>query len=323
MILAAGFGTRLFPLTSGKSKVVLPLAGVPVIVRVIRLFRELGVDDFVVNLHHASHTVRDTLSAWGEKVTFSLEERIMGTGGALHQAKEFFSDRTFLLVNGDCYYEGFPLAEALEFHRERKALATMVLMDLPEGSDYKAVKIDKCGHLVQIAGRPEQPSAQAAKRLHFTGIHILEPEILQELPPGFSEINRDIYPVLIARKAPVFGFHTSFRWFDLGTPGQYLEAVSALLSPEAKPGASVLVGKNSSIDPQAGLLPPLEIGPRARIGPGCRLHRAVLGEGVTVEKDVVIENSLVGDNLHLEAGLRLCSCVVAEVDGVREIRRWE
>jgi len=325
MILAAGYGTRLLPLTTRKSKVTLPLAGVPVLVRILRTFRSLGVHEFIVNLHHADDTVRACLARAGEKVVFSFEREILGTGGALFKAKEFLDEGTFLLVNGDCYYSGFPLDQALEFHKSRNSLATMMLIDMPQGEKYRGVEIDSEGRLCRIAGLPEVPGHATAPGLHFPGLHLLEPELLEEIHPGFSDINRDIYPALIARGAPVYGFHTKFQWLDLGTPKHYLEASHKLLLSSEYPerGAPILMGENCTVHHSALLEAPLEIGSEARIGPGCSVRGSVLGDSVILESDVFVEQSIIGDNVHLKAGSQLSRCSAVDLDGVLEIRQWE
>ncbi|MEA1997099.1 MAG: NDP-sugar synthase [Gemmatimonadota bacterium] len=325
LVLAAGLGTRLLPLTARKSKVTLPLAGSPVLVRVIRTFRSLGVEQFAVNIHHAADTVRACLADADERVVFSFEKEILGTGGALFGVKDFLHrSGTFLLVNGDCYYSGFNLDEALEFHRRRNALATMVLVDMPAGRDYSAVEIDTDGRVFRIAGRPERPPSPGLKALHFTGIHILEPEILKEISPGFSDINRDIYPPLVVGDAGVYGFHTSFRSLDLGTPDRLLEAAFSLLEEEynRKGPSSILIGESCCIHHSALLEAPLEIGCGVKIGPGCRLRRSIVGNRVTLEENVSIHDSLAGDNVFLEAGEKISHSIIASLDGERILKKW-
>jgi mannose-1-phosphate guanylyltransferase len=325
MILAAGLGTRLLPLTAGVSKVSLPLAGVPVLVRVLRFLRGWGVDEFVVNLHHAPDTVKDCLSGFGEHAVFSFEDSILGTGGGLARAGNNFSGGTFLMVNGDCYYGGCPLGEALEFHKSRGAMATMVLVDMPEGERYGSVEVDAEGRLLRIAGRPEKNHTPAAGSLHFTGIHILEPEILSEFSGGGYDINRDIYPGLLEKGYPLYGFHTGFRWFDLGTPSRFLEAASSLLLTEETSGVTngVLVGKDCRIDRSAVLEGPLELGAGTTLADGSRVSKSVLGARVTIGQGAVIEECFLGDGVQIESGAVLFRCVAAIVDGSMQIRQWE
>jgi len=325
MILAAGLGTRLFPLTARVSKMALSLAGVPVLVRVFRFLRDCGIDEFVVNLHHAPDTVKGCLSKYGERAVFSFEDNILGTAGGLFQARDDFSDGTFLMVNGDCYYDGCSLAEALEFHRMRKAMATMVLVDMPVGENYGEVEVGSDGRLLNIAGRPGRNSNSASRSLHFTGIHILEPEILAELSPGFSDINRDVYPRLLEEGYPLFGFHTHFQWFDLGTPQRFLEAAFTLLKTDetGKAASGMLVAENCRIDPSACLEGPLEIGADTVIASGSKVRRSVLGLGVSIERDAVVEECLLGNGVEIEAGSTMSRCAAAVIDDRLEIRRWD
>ena len=325
MILAAGLGTRLFPLTARVSKMALSLAGVPVLVRVFRFLRDCGIDEFVVNLHHAPDTVKSCLSKYGERAVFSFEDNILGTAGGLFNAGDNFSDGTFLMINGDCCYDGCSLAEALEFHRMRKAMATMVLVDMPAGENYGVVELDSDGRLLNIAGRPGKNSDSASRSLHFTGIHILEPEILTELSPGFSDINRDVYPRLIQEGYPLFGFHTHFQWFDLGTPRRFLEAAFSLLETDetGKAASGMLIGENCRIDSSAHLEGPLEIGADSVIASGSKVRRSVLGSGVSIEPDAVVEECFLGNGVEIEAGSTMSRCAAAVVDEHLEIRQWD
>jgi len=325
LILTAGFGTRLLPLTAAKSKVTFSLAGIPVLVRVLKFLRESGVDDFVVNLHHAPDSVRDCLTEVRERVTYSFEQEILGTAGALLGAKRHLGDETFLLVNGDCYYADLDLSPALDFHRKQGSVATMILIDQPSGSQYRAVELSEEGRLVRIAGEPQSSTLQTVASLHFPGIHILEPEFLSRIEPGFSDINSGVYPRLIVEGAPVYGYHTGFRWFDLGTPGGFLYAACELLSEatESERESAILVGSQSSVSPESTLEGPLEIGSDAEIAPGCSLRRSVLADNVVLEPGVVVEDSLIGDNVRLKAGSVLKHCLVAKEGGVVRTVRWD
>lgn len=292
-VLAAGFGTRMLPVTRHYSKICLPLAGAPGIVRVLRELRRCGVKDFVVNLHHCADHVRHCLAACGETPLYSTETEILGTGGALAQAAEFLTGGTFLLVNGDCSYEGIPLAEALEYHRAKGALATIVLLDMPENAKYGAVEVDRGGRVVRIAGRPAG-AASGERSLHFCGIHLIEPEILSRVRPVFSDIIRDVYIPLIAEGAPVYGFHTAFGWRDLGSPERYLEAAFVFLRRETNARNSSVIGGSCVLEPGS------EIGPLADLGCGVQV-----GRGSSVVRSVLCDNVKVGDGCLIE------DCVLA------------
>ncbi|MEA2063714.1 MAG: NDP-sugar synthase [Gemmatimonadota bacterium] len=327
MVLAAGFGTRLLPLTARISKVSLPVAGVPLLGRVLAFLHSAGVDEFVVNLHHGPDTVRACLKDRVPGVEFSFEEQILGTGGGLSLAGDHFSgDGTFLMVNGDCMYDGCPLAEAVESHKSHGALATMVLIDMPPGEKYAPVEIDSDGRLLNIARLLEHTEKSPGSRLlHFTGIHILEPEILDHLPGGFSDINRDVYLRLIEEGHPLYGYHTSFDWADLGTPRRFLECAFNLLEGcvTGEQGPGVLVGEDARIDSSASLQGPLEIGPGCVVAQGVKIKRSVLGPGVSLGGGAVLDECLIGEGVRIDEGARLVRCVAAEVDGRIEVRKWD
>ena len=325
MILAAGFGTRLRPLTSDKSKVALSLAGVPVIVRVIRMLRGAGVERFVVNLHHAPELVRNVLAEWGEDALFSHEREILGTGGALHGAREMIAGRRVLLVNGDCYYGDPDIRAAISFHERNSSLATMVLIGMPSGETYRGVEIDSSGRLLRVAGRPEgRPSV--GEPLHFPGIHILEPEFVAGIGRGFSDINSEKYPELITAGAPVFGWRTQFDWHDLGTPRRFLTAAGELLVRHfgaTDEREAVLIGEQCEVDSSVELAGPLELGPGCRIGAGCRVEHSVLGRSVELGEGAKVMNSLIGDEVRVCAGAVLDGVAAAVSAGELHMVQWK
>ncbi len=325
IVLAAGFGTRLKPLTQNRSKVALPLAGIPVVARVIRLLRSFGVEQIALNLHHAPRSVREALERAGERVTFCCEEEILGTGGALWGARSFLAGSRVLMINGDCYYDAPDLGAALRFHESRGSLATMVLVDMPPGESYRGVETAADGRLLRIAGRPEGGQRRGAA-LHFSGIHILEPEYLGRIGPGFSDINSRHHVEAIAAGLPVFGYHTAFPCYDLGTPSRFLAAAAELICREAgspRPERAVVIGPGCEIDSSATIIGPAEIGPGCRIGGNCTVARSVLLENVVLEPGCTVTDSLLGEGVRVAGGMHPDRVVAAKVSGKLVVRPWE
>jgi NDP-sugar pyrophosphorylase family protein len=314
MVLAAGFGTRLRPLTTEKSKVALSLAGVPVVVRVVRMLRDSGIERVVVNLHHAPDSVRSVLEDWDLQVEYSPENEILGTGGALWGARELIAGQRVMLVNGDCYYGAPDFRAAVRFHEERGSLATMVLIGMPEGGNYRGVEIDGLGRLVRVAGRPEG-NTPGEHSLHFPGIHILEPEFVAGVGSGFSDINSEHYPSLIGAGAPVFGWRAQFAWHDLGTPERFHAAASELIAAGGKESAAVIQGEECRVDSSAKFSGPVELGADCRIGAGCRIEASMLGDGVVLGDGARIRRSLLGDGVELGSGTKLDGVVAAIAGG--------
>ena len=154
MILAAGLGTRLRPLTLERAKPAIPLLGKPLIIRLIEKLMQQGATDFRLNLHHLPHTIENLFQSppWDSlPVSFSHEPRILGTAGGLKANEAFFDQGTFLMVNGDIVLE-FSLEEAIAFHRDRKALATLVLYPQQEPYRHSPIRVDDEGHFRHFKG---------------------------------------------------------------------------------------------------------------------------------------------------------------------------
>ncbi len=231
MVLAAGYGERMKPLTWNRAKPALPLLNRPSILHLLEHLAGSGISQVILNLHYRPDTIRalePRIRELGLRAGFSEEAVILGTGGGLKNAEAFLSNGTFLMVNSD-FVTDCPILLALEHHRRSQALATLILTPYREGTEYGAVEMEEDGRIVRIAGRPGPDSGKP--RYHFTGIHILEQRIFREIPGGVkSEINREVYPRLILGGARISGYVHEGFWRELGTPQRYLDGSLDLLS---------------------------------------------------------------------------------------------
>jgi len=185
MILAAGLGTRLRPLTDTTPKPLLPVAGTPMIVWNLLLLKRHGIRDVVINLHHLGTMISQALGdggAFGMRIVYSHEPVILGTGGGIKQAEPHFNGEPVLILNGDTLFE-LDLGALMRFHREQQAAATLVLRKDPEAARWGLVEVTDRAEVVRITGRGlSEPTATAARM--FAGIHILHPRLLKYLPAG-------------------------------------------------------------------------------------------------------------------------------------------
>ena len=337
MVLCAGFGTRLRPLTDTVPKPLVPLCGLPLLQYNFALLREAGVREIVINTHHLAAAMERgavaLAASLGLQLAVSREERhILGTGGGVRKAAALLGPGTFFLLNGDMIFD-LDLAAALAAHRAAKALATMVLAPYPHGATYGAVEVDGEGHVRRVAGRGANGQGEALQKRHFAGVHVLESEVVSRLPAeGESDINRTAYVRLIHEGAPVHGFLQSGYWGDLGAPRSLLRANLDFL------GRRVPMGRfGGSADPWAGLVerePGVFVHPDARIDAGAKLAgpaliragcsvaagvqvgpEAVLGAGVRLDAGASVARAVCWDGTHLAAGERLESAIAAP--GVR------
>jgi NDP-sugar pyrophosphorylase family protein len=220
MVLAAGRGTRLRPLTDTTPKPLIPVAGRPFLEHILAFLRAGGVEDVVLNLHHLGQRIADHLgdgARFGLHVRYSWEDPILDTGGGLKRAERLLAGEPFVVVNGDSLLD-LRLAEVAARHRERGGIATMVVRPDPDAARYGLVELDAGDRVRRITGQP--PGAQGPLRpFMFPGLHVFEPAIFDWMHAGavFS-VTRVTYPRLLAADVPVHGFVTSARWVNIDTP---------------------------------------------------------------------------------------------------------
>jgi NDP-sugar pyrophosphorylase family protein len=301
MILAAGLGTRLRPLTLERAKPSIPLLGKPILIRLIERLMDHDATDFRINLHHLPHTIErifETPALQGLPVSFSHEPRILGTAGGLKANESFFDLGTFLMVNGDIVLD-VPLAEAVAFHKERDALATLVLVPQTAPYTYVPVRIDQEGSLWDFKGTGKRGDPTPSAYL-FTGVHILEPEIFDFIPHGeFYEINDQVYPEAIRTGRRICGFPVQGYWNDLGDPVRYLGAQQAMMTRGEDTGLAY-------ISPEAKVSSNATVGPFVSVEAACMLEEgsqasnAVLWENVRLRRGSSVRNCIIGADMVLE-----------------------
>jgi NDP-sugar pyrophosphorylase family protein len=298
MILAAGLGTRLRPLTLERAKPAIPLLGKPLVIRLIEKLARHGATSFRLNLHHLPRTIEDlfTSGPWdGLPVSFSYEPEILGTAGGLKANEAFFDQGTFLMINGDIVME-FPLDEAIAFHRQREALATLVLFPQQAPYRYSPIRIDDEGHLRNFKGIWPGGNPRAETYV-FTGVHILEPEVFRFIPEGqFYEINDQVYLEALKSGMKIYGFPVEGYWNDLGDPKRYLEAQKAMFVQEAST-LPVYISPDASLDDRVAFRPFVSVGARSVLEHDCFLENSILWDEVRVSSRATVRNSIIGGNM--------------------------
>jgi NDP-sugar pyrophosphorylase family protein len=220
MVLAAGLGTRLRPLTDATPKALLEIGGRPMIEYPLRMLARAGVDEVVVNLHHLAEQVRAALgdgSRYGLRIHYSAEDPVLDTGGAIARARPLLDGEPFAVANCDALLDP-DLAAAWSLHQREDALVTLVVREDPEAERYGALDLDPTGRVKRLLGQPAQVSGPFARRM-FCGIHLVSPRLFAHMPTrAVFSITRDVYAALVRQGAPIFGFDHRGYWRDLGTP---------------------------------------------------------------------------------------------------------
>ncbi len=225
MILAAGLGIRLRPLTDALPKPLLPIAGRPLIVWNLLLLRRYGITDVIINLHHLGHLIEQALgdgSPFGMRIVYSKEPVLLGTGGGLKQAESFFGGEPCVVLNGDTLFD-MNLDDLAAVHRQRCAVATMAVRADPEPERWGAVEVDATHHVVRINGRGKNPEGRTEKRM-FAGVHLMHPRLLADVPAGRDSSIIEAYVRAIQAGETIAGCELSGYWSDIGTPERYAQA---------------------------------------------------------------------------------------------------
>lgn len=225
MILAAGLGTRLRPLTNTIPKPLLPVAGMPLIVWNLLLLKRHGFHQVVINLHYLGPMIEQALgdgSKFGMRIIYSHEPVILGTGGGIKKAEPYFSGEPVLILNADTLFE-LDLEALWAFHRSRGAAATLVLREDTDAERWGLVEVGDHDQIVRITGRGRTEASAVARRM-FAGIHILHPRLLQQVPKGVASSVIDPYVAAIERGEPILGYDLHGYWSDIGTTERYTQA---------------------------------------------------------------------------------------------------
>ena len=288
IVLSAGYGTRLWPLTEDRTKPALPILGKPLVGYVAEYLAGYRIDEIVVNLHHRPESVRRALgdgSRFGVKLHYVEEPVILGTSGALDNTREFFERETFVVVNGKIITD-IDLNAAFETHRKMNALATLVLLPNLHRERFSVVETE-AGRIKNF-GR--MPVDEGPVPLMFTGIHIMEPRILEYVPRGvFSDSVTDVYPKAMTNGEILAAHVASGRWRELSTLKRYLDISVELLREEGKSSVS---GANAVVSSTATVMDSV-LWDDVEVGAGARIIRAVLADKVKISANEVIENAVV------------------------------
>jgi len=304
MILAAGLGTRLRPLSYELPKPIVPVLGRPLCSYNMEFLYRAGVKEFVLNLHRHPKLIQQRVNGWaGRKIPvgYTVEPEILGTGGGIWNARNLLSGGTFVTANSDTVVR-FPFASALAFHRDKHAMATLVLFPDPE-KRYTPVWTDMEGRITGFGSE----AGGGIRSGFYTGFQIIEPELLRMIPAGkVSCIIRETYAPLLRDGAPVFGFLSSGDFLDFGSPAEYLRGTLAILAgraretilPSTAPGGAVIE-------------PPVYISPRAKLGAGARIGPdAVIEEDASVGEDAVVIRAILWPGAALAAGQELSNAIL-------------
>jgi mannose-1-phosphate guanylyltransferase len=287
LVLAAGLGTRLAPLSTVRAKAALPVAGRPLIVRILGQLYAAGVRRVVVNLHHRAETIARVVgdgTQFGMEVRYSWETQVLGSGGGPARALPLLAADRFFIVNGDTLSD-FDVAGLRDAHIRSRAEVTLAVAAADLGK-YGALLGDSEGCLTGVVPRGTAAAALAPKTRpwHFVGVQAVNSSAFAMIDPSRpSEVFREIYPSLVRRApASVRVFPITGAFHDIGTPADYLHTVQRLARAEARP---------------------LDCGLDTQVGPGAQIEGTVLWDRVRIGKGARLTNCVIADDVVIPPGV--------------------
>ena len=318
MILAGGMSTRLYPLTKQVPKPLVPVVGSPNAVHLIQYLTSYGFNEIAINVHYLADMIVKALgdgSAYGARIEYLYEKELLGSAGAVKQMQEFLGGESFVVIGCDDLTD-MRLDRVVAFHKEKNALATIGLVEREEVDQYGVVVTDASD---KITGFQEKPAKGTERsKLVNTGIYVFTPEIFDHIPAGaFYDFGKNVFPALQQAGAAFYGFDArGAQWHDIGTPGEYRAATSAVLTGRLRiPGISldgdVWVGESASVAKSARVDGPSVIGEGVHVGDNARIERSIIWQGARIGKGAVLRDAIVGMNYEVAPGTVLEDAIVA------------
>src|SRR5919199_1465745 len=310
VIMAGGKGTRLRPLTSKQPKTMVPIVNTPCMEHIVNLLKDHGFEDILATLEFMPEVIQEYFgdgSGWGVRMEYSVEEEPLGTAGSVKFAEDWLTER-FVVISGDALTD-VDLGEAVAFHEERGAEATLVLKEVEDPSEFGIVMVEDDGRVSGFLEKPDEE--EVFSHTANTGIYILEPGVLKDIPEGQEyDFAEQLFPKLLEDGRPMYGYVMEGYWEDIGNIEQYMGAQKDVLDGRVRgvrpPGErlqeDVYVGRDVRVD-EDQLEGPVVLGDNvwlsssARVGP-----YSVLGPNVSVEVGASVERSTRGEGSSFGGG---------------------
>ncbi|MDD3293416.1 MAG: sugar phosphate nucleotidyltransferase, partial [Geobacteraceae bacterium] len=320
VIMAGGFGTRIQPLTSSAPKPMIPLANRPIMLHIVELLKKHGISDMVMLLYHQPDIIKNFFrdgADFGIKTEYVTPLQDMGTAGAVKCAEKFLNER-FLVISGDLLTD-FNLKKIIEFHDDRKAMATITLTSVKDPLQFGVVITDKERRITQFLEKPGW--GEVISDTINTGIYVLEPEVFRYIPEGENfDFSQDLFPKLLENGDPLFGYPVKGYWRDIGNTDSYREAhhdifhgrINIRIDEEKQDllGKDVRLGIDVRLNDLKTVEGTVILGDNSQILGNAHIRDSVIGRNCTIEEGARLYRCVVWDNVYIKKGAKLVDSVI-------------
>jgi mannose-1-phosphate guanylyltransferase/phosphomannomutase len=332
VVMAGGQGSRLRPLTSGRPKPMVPVVNKPVMAHVLELLKRHGITDVVVTVQYGASMIQDYFGngqQMGLNISYVAEEVPLGTAGSVRNARSLL-EGPFIVVSADALTD-IDLRAIIGFHQQKKALATLALYRVPSPLEYGVIITDADGRIVRFLEKPSW--GEVISDQVNTGIYVLQPEVLDLIPEGEPyDWSQQVFPRLLERGAPLFGYVAEGYWCDIGNHQEYMRASTDLLQGIVQLGelgrhigGSIWTSGNVEIAPDAQLHGPIFLGDGVKIKGGVIIHgpvvvrdHTILDNWSRIERSIIWRNCYIGEAAELRGAIIGRHCSVKAKVGISE-----
>ncbi len=306
VVMAGGFGTRIQPLTHSRPKPMLPIMNRPMMEHTMMMLKELGITEFIVLLYFKPEIIQEYFkdgSDFGINISYVIPDDDYGTAGAVKLAQEYIGDENFVIISGDLVTD-FDFKKLFTFHKKKKAQLSIGLTSVENPLQFGVVIANEENVIEKFLEKPSW--GEVFSDTINTGIYVIEPEILEFIPEGENfDFAKDLFPLLMEQKIPLMAYNLKGYWRDVGNPQSYREVYEDIFNQEVKfkipgkkkkypDGVLYSLGKNKVDDS-------VEI-----------IGTVLLGNNVTIKKNVKLTNTVIGDNVTIGASSKIKNSVFWE-----------
>jgi mannose-1-phosphate guanylyltransferase/phosphomannomutase len=319
VIMAGGEGSRLRPLTIRRPKPMVPVVDRPAIVHIIELLKRHGITEVVITLQYLASVIQEYLgdgSGYGVQIHYTVEETPLGTAGSVRMGEEWLDD-TFLVISGDALTD-FDLSAVMQYHKQKKAMATLVLKRMPNPLEYGVVIIDDDGRVKQFLEKPSW--GEVFSDTVNTGIYIIDPAVFKYYEPGqVFDFSQNLFPMLLEKGDPMFGYVAEGYWCDIGSIPDYMTACSDYLrghvnlprvGRELVPGSGIWIEDEVDLDREAQITGPVFLGSGVKIkagavirGPAVIRESGIVDSRATIDRAIVWRNCYIGERAEVRGAI--------------------
>jgi len=318
VVMAGGSGSRLRPLTVNRPKPMVPIVDRPVMGHILRLLKRHGLTDVVVTLQYMAEAIQDYFGdghSLGMNIKYSVEEVPLGTAGSVKLAQNLLDD-TIVVISGDAITD-IDLTAIINYHRQKQALATITLYRVDNPLEYGVVIIDEDGRIQQFLEKPSW--GEVISDTVNTGIYVLEPQVLDYFEAGTQfDFSQDLFPILLERKDPLYGYVADGYWCDIGNLAEYMRANADVLHKRVQVdeigqhiGGELYVGEGVEIAPDAQIYGAVYLGNGVQLKQGVIIHGpTVIRDYTVVDRYAHVERSVIWRNCYIGEGTELRGAVL-------------